>query len=587
MKNSKTNLIKRIIPLMLAVMLVASAMFVPNVVSAATEEEYTALGMHAPTVLNFDDGIPTYTTAGDGLTVAAEDGGMLVTNIATSNRDRVLFETYSDIETLSMDIKMASAVNNNYSPAIVFYDETYTADDGTSVNAFSRLDIGYTNNAWNARFGGSNMTYTGQSALNDVLPEGFDFTKNYLTLTVTYGTYSVGTTVCKQKMLKSIAFSYDGEELINYDAEGGWWRQYTYYGVDKTKKTDATDNEKVYIGFAGQGSLNMYVDNIKVTYRNTEKVISYIDAIGDVALNDTCKAAIEKAEAAYALLEAEQKSAVTNYATLTAARASYNELAQNADVAEVIDKIAAIGTVNASAECLAKIEAAEKAYAALTADKQAKVTNYKTLVNARADYNTAKYGIHMAETIDLTDSVSTTVEGTTANSLTVNAESDNAYYNVYGDINTVTFDMYVHSTVTEGAVNLLNFQYYEFDGKTDIASNILDRSLLNLSGSKGEGKLAINQGIGHPYYSKAITDYSTLLGKWVTVEHTYSSEYETTRSDRHRKYIERITIKDGDTTVVDWDITEGGSYYEWLMGYGVDILNNPDAKDPETVKIGF
>jgi len=120
-------------------------------------------------------------------------------------------------------------------------------------------------------------------------------------------------------------------------------------------------------------------------------VADKIAAIGTVTLEK--KAAIEAARAAYDALTANQKAFVENYKTLTDAEAALKalqaaadkEAADKAAAKAVQDKIAAIGTV--TLEKKAAIEAAEAAYKALTADQKALVTNYKTLIDARAAYD--------------------------------------------------------------------------------------------------------------------------------------------------------------------------------------------------------
>jgi hypothetical protein len=115
-----------------------------------------------------------------------------------------------------------------------------------------------------------------------------------------------------------------------------------------------------------------------------------IDEIGTVTLES--KAAIEAAEAAYAALTDAQKALVTNYATLTAARAAYDQLVAEKEAADnkaaadtVIAKITAIGTVTLDSK--ATIEAAEAAYAALNDAQKVLVTNYATLTAARTAYD--------------------------------------------------------------------------------------------------------------------------------------------------------------------------------------------------------
>lgn len=116
-----------------------------------------------------------------------------------------------------------------------------------------------------------------------------------------------------------------------------------------------------------------------------EPVIAQINAIGAVTLES--RRLIEAAEAAYAALTDSQKALVSNYETLTAARAAYDALVQadaddQAAAQAVTDKIAAIGTVTLDSE--AAILEARAAYEALTAGQKARVTNLNTLANAEA-----------------------------------------------------------------------------------------------------------------------------------------------------------------------------------------------------------
>ena len=110
-----------------------------------------------------------------------------------------------------------------------------------------------------------------------------------------------------------------------------------------------------------------------------------VDAIGDVTLDS--KAAIEEAETAYAALTDTQKAAVADAkAKLDAARAKYDAMAAlEAKAKPVREAIDAIGDV--TLESKDKIEAAEAAYNALTEEEKAYVTNYNTLKTARDTYN--------------------------------------------------------------------------------------------------------------------------------------------------------------------------------------------------------
>lgn len=119
------------------------------------------------------------------------------------------------------------------------------------------------------------------------------------------------------------------------------------------------------------------------------EVEDLIDNIGEVTATQSSKRRIDRAREAYNALALELQAQVANYAVLTAAEARYAELvgaAEDAAAAQpVIDMINAIGTVTLNSG--ARIEAAEDAYALLTENQKALVTNYQTLLDARADYD--------------------------------------------------------------------------------------------------------------------------------------------------------------------------------------------------------
>ena len=124
-----------------------------------------------------------------------------------------------------------------------------------------------------------------------------------------------------------------------------------------------------------------------------ENAIQKISAIGTVEYTSACKAKIDAARNAYNALAAAQKTLVTNYAVLTAAEAKYVELKA---VRAVTDAIDAIGTVAYTTACKAKIDAARSAYNALPDAQKAQITNYKTLTSAEAEYAKLKAAADLA-----------------------------------------------------------------------------------------------------------------------------------------------------------------------------------------------
>ena len=129
-----------------------------------------------------------------------------------------------------------------------------------------------------------------------------------------------------------------------------------------------------------------------------DAVIAKITAIGKVEYTDACKGKIDDASTAYEALTSDQKALVTNLDVLTTAKQTYDALkaaaeklaADKAKADDVIAKISAIGKVKYTDACKGKIDAANKAYNALTADQKALVTNLGVLNKAQQTYETLK-----------------------------------------------------------------------------------------------------------------------------------------------------------------------------------------------------
>ncbi len=146
-----------------------------------------------------------------------------------------------------------------------------------------------------------------------------------------------------------------------------------------------TDSQKSFVtNYSTLTAARDAYDEITSAKEKASEVIDLIDAIGDVTMDNFSDkiTAIEKAETAYAGLTDLQKEFVTNYSTLTSARESYDSYSQVQDVIDAIDAIGEITKDNYESK-LTEIEAAEEAYAKLTAEQDKLVTNYDVLEAAR------------------------------------------------------------------------------------------------------------------------------------------------------------------------------------------------------------
>ena len=146
------------------------------------------------------------------------------------------------------------------------------------------------------------------------------------------------------------------------------------------------------------GTLKVAAEKLATDKAKADAVIAKITAIGKVEYTDVCKGKIDAANKAYNALTADQKALVTNLDVLTKAQQTYDNLKAAAEkLAEdkakadaVIAKITAIGKVEYTDACKGKIDAANKAYNALTADQKALVTNLNVLNKAQQTYKTLK-----------------------------------------------------------------------------------------------------------------------------------------------------------------------------------------------------
>ncbi len=141
-----------------------------------------------------------------------------------------------------------------------------------------------------------------------------------------------------------------------------------------------------------------------------EAAIKLINAIGTVELTAECKAKIDAARAAYDALSDGDKDLVTNIATLTTAEAAYTALNQ-VEADKIIAKINNIPTtVELKLATRDSIESARAAYDALTADQQALVTNYQKLTDAEDALAALNPGVPPATPLDSAQAVKDLIE---------------------------------------------------------------------------------------------------------------------------------------------------------------------------------
>ena len=167
-----------------------------------------------------------------------------------------------------------------------------------------------------------------------------------------------------------------------------------YNALTDTQKALVTNYETLSAAEARYAELKAAAEQEAADQAAADAVIAKIDTIGTVEYTEASKAKIDVAREAYNALTDAQKALVTNYETLTAAEARYaalqaqaeQEAADLAAADAVIEKINAIGTVEYTNACKAKIDGARTAYNGLTQTQEALVANYGVLEAAEARY---------------------------------------------------------------------------------------------------------------------------------------------------------------------------------------------------------
>ena len=132
---------------------------------------------------------------------------------------------------------------------------------------------------------------------------------------------------------------------------------------------------------------------------DTNTVIAYINAIGEVEYTQACKDKIDAARTLYDSLDTADQTLVTNYETLTDAEAAYAALKADNEAADAVDAlIDAIGNPVTLADKDA-INAAREAYEALTPAQKALVDDLADLEDAEATYLGLEAAYHAARAL--------------------------------------------------------------------------------------------------------------------------------------------------------------------------------------------
>lgn len=251
--------------------------------------------------------------------------------------------------------------------------------------------------------GGSTVSAIASSKLPNPLPEttkeGYDFAGWYTdasceTAAVPGASISQNTTLYAKWKLHEHTYS----TTWTYDA------MYHWHEATCSHTTEVADEAEHTYGETGIERYTCtvcdYVDSGRKAYVDEiEDVKTQINSIGKVTYEPSCYDKIKAARRAYnALIEEQQAEIADELKVLTDAEAEYARLEteyNEAQVAAVVEKIDAIGEVEYTDACKAKINAATRAYSALNpAQEKLFLSDYSdkliTLMQASSRYSKLK-----------------------------------------------------------------------------------------------------------------------------------------------------------------------------------------------------
>ena len=136
-------------------------------------------------------------------------------------------------------------------------------------------------------------------------------------------------------------------------------------------------------------------------YAAAGEVIESINNIGDVHFDEETRVKLEEVRTAYDALNEDQKPLVTNYQTLVDGEAVYQSMKADDDAANNVEAlIDAIGDVSYTEETKGKIDAARSAYDALTDGQKELVLNYSTLTIKEGQYKNLEDDNNAAKNVE-------------------------------------------------------------------------------------------------------------------------------------------------------------------------------------------
>lgn len=340
-----------------------------------------------------------------------------------------------------------------------------------------------------------------------------------------------------------------------------------------------TPNQKAKVSKNSVDKLNALIAELKALESGSETghddaakakaVEKLIDSIGTVTLGSGQP--ISTARRAYDALTEAQKALVKNLGTLTAAEKAYADLKNQSAIDDVKEAISAIGEVTLKkGDAIANARAA---YNALTTAQQTAVSNYQTLLDAEAAYNTlvaqeeAKRKAAQDDLKKVLRDYYNSVVGTKEGDYT--KETWNAFQAALGSAKRILDGTATEATASEALANL-KASYQKLAKKAPVLSD--EAKKLN-----AEQKLLETQGRFHKFtdvkghWAVDVIKYAVDKGYFVgTSLTTFSPNKSTTRME-FMTVLGRLAgvdpAKYTNNTMVD---VVKGAYYEPYVNWGVE-----------------
>lgn len=259
------------------------------------------------------------------------------------------------------------------------------------------------------------------------------------------------------------------------------------------------------------------------------------------------------------------------------------DITENAAVTAVIAKIDAIGTVENTAACKEKIDAARKVYNALTVMEREAVTNYATLTAAELEYDRLQSGSNdPAEAVSAFKSKHSVILAKTVDTVTTTDET--AVETAITDWNALATAEKLRLVTEKNLLNTLQTKIAELKASEQEQQEVLEEAqgfLAEFKNTYGSLLDIKYEDIDSNYY-EAFYTAKNALAEYADMNTQFSALASDEIEKIDRYYARALELKAKNEQIDDPAVEEAQKFqntYGWILGMEEDAVSRDDLAD--------